>query len=113
MVGEILCSSASSCVIRSFSALGLIVSSFSVYFTHCSLALSKNSPTLIVGRAITGIGSAGVLAGCYTIVALAVPPEKRPAFAGILGATYGVGSVVGPMLGGVFTDRVSGGWRWW
>jgi MFS family permease len=76
-----------------------------------SAAVSKNSATLIVGRAITGVGAAGVIAGCYTIIAFAVPPPKRPAFTGIMGATFGVASVVGPLLGGVLTDRVS--WRWW
>ncbi|EFR00358.1 hypothetical protein MGYG_03360 [Nannizzia gypsea CBS 118893] len=36
--------------------------------------------------------------------------QQRPAFTGILGATYGVASAIGPLLGGVFTDKVS--WRW-
>ena len=65
---------------------------------------------LIVGRAITGIGAAGIIAGSYCIVAFAVPPVRRPAFAGIMGATYGVASVLGPLLGGAFTDS-SVTWR--
>ena len=75
------------------------------------LGVAKNSVTLIVGRAICGIGAAGILAGCYIIVAFSVRPEKRPAFAGVLAATYGVGSSIAPVIGGALADRVS--WRWW
>jgi MFS family permease len=72
--------------------------------------VAPNSVALIVGRAITGLGAAGVLSGCYTIIAFSIPPVRRPAFTGLLGATYGIASVVGPLLGGVFTDKAT--WRW-
>ncbi|KAF7526527.1 hypothetical protein G7054_g10716 [Neopestalotiopsis clavispora] len=74
----------------------------------CGAAPTSNA--LIVGRAITGIGAAGVIAGCFTVAAFAVRPSKRPAFTGGLAATYGVGSSIGPIIGGVLSDRVS--WRW-
>jgi MFS family permease len=77
---------------------------------HCT-AVAPNSNALIVGRAITGLGAAGVIAGCYTIAAFAVPPEKRPAFTGALAGTYGIGSSIAPVIGGVLADRVT--WRWW
>jgi len=73
-------------------------------------AVAKNSTTLIVGRAIAGAGGAGIASGAYTIIAFSAPPQKRPAFTGILGASYGIASVIGPLLGGVFTDKLS--WRW-
>lgn len=72
---------------------------------------APTSSALIGGRAVTGIGAAGIFAGSFTIVAFSVEPQKRPQFVGILGATYGVASVVGPLIGGAFTTNVT--WRWW
>jgi len=74
-------------------------------------AVAQNSTTLIVGRAISGAGGAGIGSGCYTIIAFSSPPKQAAAFTGIIGAVYAVASVVGPLLGGVFTDKLS--WRWW
>ena len=72
--------------------------------------VAQNSVTLIVGRAIAGCGGAGITAGAYTLIALSAPPKKRPAYTGLVGATYGLAAVVGPLLGGVFAEKVT--WRW-
>ncbi|KAL8801281.1 MAG: hypothetical protein Q9223_007271 [Gallowayella weberi] len=81
---------------------------FEVGSLLCGVAPS--STVLIVGRAIAGAGGAGIVSGGYTIVAIATPPKQRPALIGSLGATFGIASVVGPLLGGILTEHLS--WRW-
>ncbi|GKT92017.1 LOW QUALITY PROTEIN: major facilitator superfamily transporter [Colletotrichum tofieldiae] len=72
--------------------------------------VAPNSATLIVGRAVAGFGSAGILTGSFVVVATAVPLRLRPIYTAIVGLMFGFGATVGPLLGGVFTDLVT--WRW-
>jgi len=71
---------------------------------------ASSSTELIVGRAIAGLGSAGIFSGAVIISVHTVSLANRPIFQGLFGAVFGVASVVGPLLGGAFTDKVS--WRW-
>jgi len=86
-----------------FTLILFIISSF-------ICGVSPNIGTLILGRAIQGIGGGGICALVNIIIADITPLRKRGLFMGINGAIFTFSSVVGPLLGGFFTDNLT--WRW-
>ncbi|KAK3689925.1 major facilitator superfamily domain-containing protein [Podospora appendiculata] len=72
--------------------------------------VSQNSVTLIIGRAVAGVGAAAIFSGALIILAYSVPLSRRPMFTGLIASMYGIASVSGPLLGGAFTDKLT--WRW-
>ncbi|WP_371477842.1 DHA2 family efflux MFS transporter permease subunit [Kitasatospora sp. NBC_00315] len=65
---------------------------------------------LIIGRAVQGVGGGGLMVTAMALIADVIPLRERGKYQGALGAVFGVTTVVGPTLGGLFTDHAS--WRW-
>lgn len=72
--------------------------------------VSPSSEALIVGRAVQGLGASGIFSGALIILANSVPLRKRPMYTGLIAGMFGIASVAGPLMGGVFTDHIT--WRW-
>src|SRR5690606_37643992 len=73
-------------------------------------AMAWNIDLLIVARAVQGLGGGGLMVLSQAIVADVVPARQRGRYMGIMGAVFGLSSVLGPLLGGFFTEGP--GWRW-
>ncbi|MEU0128821.1 MDR family MFS transporter [Streptomyces sp. NPDC006289] len=72
--------------------------------------VAQNMPQLIGFRALQGLGGGGLMVLSMAIVGDIVTPRERGKYQGLFGAVFGVTSVLGPLLGGFFTEHLS--WRW-
>ena len=71
---------------------------------------ATTSTMLVVGRAVAGLGSAGLFAGCFVIPVQSIPLRRRPMFFASMGGIEGVATLAAPLLGGALTQSL--GWRW-
>ncbi|SNS33707.1 drug resistance transporter, EmrB/QacA subfamily [Geodermatophilus saharensis] len=74
----------------------------------CGLAWSM--PALIVGRALQGIGAGAIQPIGMTVIGDIYTVEERARVQGYVASVWGISAVLGPTLGGVFSDYLS--WRW-
>ncbi|KAI0157230.1 efflux pump antibiotic resistance protein [Xylariaceae sp. FL1272] len=73
-------------------------------------ATASISTILVVGRAVAGVGAAGLFSGSWVIIVQAIPLRRRPLFVGIFSGIEGLATLIAPILGGALTQSL--GWRW-
>src|SRR6478609_9639945 len=77
----------------------------------CGLAESMSM--LVAARAVQGIGGGAIMVTATAVIGEVIPLRDRGRYQGALGAVFGVTTVVGPLLGGFFTDHLSWRWAFW
>jgi EmrB/QacA subfamily drug resistance transporter len=77
----------------------------------CGLAGSL--PMLVASRALQGVGGGAIMVTATAVIGEVIPLRERGRYQGALGAVFGVTTVIGPLLGGFFTDNLSWRWAFW
>lgn len=71
---------------------------------------AQTSAMLVIGRAVSGAGTAGILAGTFAILVQLMPLRRRPIYVGVLSCIEGIAIVAAPLIGGAITQYLN--WRW-
>ena len=89
----------------------LYLASVVVFLAGSALSGAAQSMTgLIAARALQGLGAGGIGAGAFALIASLVPPRERGRYQGMTASVMAIGTIGGPLLGGVITGHL--GWRW-
>ncbi|GFM20844.1 MULTISPECIES: MDR family MFS transporter [Mycobacteriaceae] len=75
--------------------------------------ISSSMTMLVASRALQGIGGGAIMVTAMALIGEVIPLRDRGRYQGALGAVFGVTTVIGPLLGGYFTDHLSWRWAFW
>ncbi|KAJ3065607.1 hypothetical protein HDU98_011048 [Podochytrium sp. JEL0797] len=86
----------------------IAITIFEIGSLLCGVSSSMNM--LIASRAIAGMGGSGIFSLTMIIIGDLTTPRERGQYLGLIAAIYGLASIIGPLIGGLFVDHL--GWRW-
>ena len=93
------------------SVFGVAIVFFLVGSVLCGMASSMTM--LVASRTLQGIGGGAIMVTAMALIGEVIPLRDRGRYQGALGAVFGVTTVIGPLLGGYFTDHLSWRWAFW
>ncbi|MBV5243588.1 MFS transporter [Mycolicibacterium sp. PAM1] len=75
--------------------------------------IASTMEMLVASRALQGIGGGALMVTATALIGEVIPLRDRGRYQGALGAVFGVTTVIGPLLGGYFTDHLTWRWAFW
>ncbi|PGH10050.1 hypothetical protein GX51_00317 [Blastomyces parvus] len=94
-----------------FGRREVMLASVSLFTAGTLIAcLAQNFSALLAGRSIQGMGAGGVFVLGYVILTDIVPLRQRPKFTAIVQIAWAIGTILGPLVGGLFAEHST--WRW-
>lgn len=82
-----------------------------VFLVGATIAgLAQSMGMLVAGRAVQGLGGGALIVLAMALVADVLPPRKRGQAQGMLGAVFGISTLIGPLIGGFLVETLN--WHW-